>query len=71
MVGDKGKALNEPCFGEKIDPILQELGRQDALSLWEEVPKLPDIYDFDSTQSAEDLVNDLKEILYNARKGNV
>lgn len=39
--------------------------------LWEIVHKLPDIYSFDSTQSATDLVADLVEIIVNARKGNV
>lgn len=31
--------------------------------LWEEVHKLPDIYSFDSTQSATDLIADLVEII--------
>ena len=39
--------------------------------LWEEVHSLKDIYGFDSTQSAQELVTDLVEIIYNARKGNV
>ena len=39
--------------------------------LWEIVHKLPDIYSFDSTQSATDLIADLVEIIVNAHSGNV
>ena len=39
--------------------------------LWEDVHKLPDIYSFDSTQSAQDLIADLVEIIVNAHSGNV
>lgn len=38
--------------------------------LWEEVHKLDYIYDFDSTQSATDLIADLVEIIVKAREGN-
>lgn len=38
--------------------------------LWEEVHKLDYIYDFDSTQSAVDLIADLVEIIVKAREGN-
>lgn len=38
--------------------------------LWEEVHKLDYIYDFDSTQSATDLIADLVEIIVKARGGN-
>lgn len=58
-------------WGKLVAHKFYEQGRQDVLSLWEQVHELDDIYGFDSTQSADELVEDLKEILDNARKGNV
>lgn len=50
--------------GSEIERYLLEQARKATLfDLWEEVHKLKTIFDFDSTQSAEDLIQDLKNII--------